>query len=60
VIIFPDPNDPANSYIGLQGSVGVGTPGVEFHAELTKTKGLKAEQNIFEITDGVYNAIMGW
>ena len=57
-------NNTSNDYYGITGSLGVGLPGTEVHAEVTYTQTSPISQlfkiNIFDVYDQFYNWVEGW
>ncbi len=58
--IIPD-NSLNKTYFGTTRSVGIGTPGVEFHVDWGETGILNATRfNIFDVLNNAYIKIMEW
>ena len=58
IIIVPTEK---NFCLGLQGNIGLGTPGSEFHVEWGETKTVEGTQfNIFDAARYYYHAIIEW
>ena len=58
--IIPD-NSLNKTYFGTTRSVGIGTPGVEFHVDWGETGTLNATRfNIFDVLNNAYIKIMEW
>ena len=59
--ILPDSELEKTHYYGLTTSLGVGTPGAEFHTTWGQTSTIKGTQfNVFRIAKAIYEKIMEW
>lgn len=60
VVIIPNSNNPGSVYYGITTSIGVGTPGGEFHIGTGTTRPLTPVINIFDFARSVYINIPEW